>query len=1312
MSDEPKSKQCGGCGRAMPADAPQGLCPACLMERGLDTRSAGSGAVSPPPPTPAELAPFFADLDIAELLGRGGMGAVYKARQKKLDRWVALKILPPAVSRDPQFSERFSREALALARLNHPNIVTIHDFGESQGLYYFVMEYVDGVNLRQLLHRGRISPREALAIVPQICDALQYAHDHGIVHRDIKPENILVDRAGRVKVADFGVAKLVERTEFGQPDGEGSAIGNRQSTIGNTVLGTPSYMAPEQADRPQDVDHRADIYSLGVVLYQMLTGELPGRRIEPPSHKVMIDVRLDEVVLRAMEREPERRYQQVSEIKNAVTVIAETAPPAPPSVPPAPPGSVPPQARAATVPARPGRMWWAAAAISVVVALAAVPALWLAVRSVRRRVLDRQTASLDSARPVPESRYGRALLAGPDLRVRAGPHTFALRSVVRNDRDGSVQAEDGRSGLVEAPALATNSPLVRQAAWLDVAQFSFGIESDDPPSNLLYDVVEARVYDPAGGMVLGPRDRRRGTRWELLDDGLLEVRSAGYTLPGRLDLWFRVRCHTGAADRVLVPLQAGATAEVDGDTLTVREVRAGKWNRASRGWVYENGRGCTVAAEWGHRRTGADRQVCLLDRAGRRVAARGMGTLDHGRSGPQVLHFAAAAEWGSQLELRRIGEQHDIVFTGVRLPAVPPGPLPWTPPLRFDVGGREGSWESDALDPLRVRLIALRGVAEKPGSSAALAWDLSIERFREECGPMTSADRRCSILVAVRGLEGLEGAVRLYDRDGNPLARALWERTFIDDDGYTEAETRALFFDVPLERVRTAVVRPLGPLPDSASLDHMLRTERIPEPSPCSALQFRLVAEPGSREPVDRLAPPPGSRSAEPLPVLRKVLLDGTAVSRAGCELEGEGRHRVMVEFSREGRREFERITATHTNRQLAVVYRGALLCAPMIREPIAGGQAAIAGSMPAEEVHALVDTLNRTGVPSTRRAFSPDTEVVLPWVTSNMSAALDLDTGQVLTNLPAREEPSLRPLTDAGGDLAAWQEATPYDLSAMQTICAPGWNGAWERCSAADVFNLWPLVRGPTPPAEAISRLQTDAEAHFFATREGARGILRVLGVSTNPAGLRLQYRTVILPADARNDGSPEAPEVGPSRVESAATPAGPSVQPVRTGDAAGRFDRSAIATPPPTSVDAPSIGPDAPPSATPGDSIRDASSAPVQVSARGKILLLPVLLLGAGLGLLALVGVGIWVWRGARYGTALGRSALVLALAGPVLGACVGGILRVLGIGAAAGAFGFLAVELAALVMGIGARRSVSGKAAIVVSAVLLVAALLAMA
>lgn len=258
---------------------------------------------------------MFPQLEILELIGRGGMGAIYKARQPALDRFVALKILPPQRSIGPNFAERFNREARALARLNHPNIVAVHEFGRVDNLHFFLMEFVDGVNLRQLEQAGRLSPRQALEIVPQICDALQYAHDEGVVHRDIKPENVLVDRKGRVKIADFGLARILN-----DPPATLRLTGEGQ------VMGTPHYMAPEQVERPLEVDHRADIYALGVVFYEMLTGELPLGKFAPPSRKVEVDVRLDDVVLRALEKEPALRYQHASDVKTGVEQIASTAP--------------------------------------------------------------------------------------------------------------------------------------------------------------------------------------------------------------------------------------------------------------------------------------------------------------------------------------------------------------------------------------------------------------------------------------------------------------------------------------------------------------------------------------------------------------------------------------------------------------------------------------------------------------------------------------------------------------------------------------------------------------------------------------------------------------------------------------------------------------------------------------------------------------------------------------------------------------------------------------------------------------------------
>lgn len=319
----PEIRICASCGTEIPSTFPEGLCPKCMLQAGFESRPpvdpadmptqrspvASSGFV---PPDPAELAARFPHLEILELLGKGGMGAVYKARQPGLDRLVAVKILPPDVSHDPAFAERFTREARALARLSHPNIVAVHDFGQADGLYYFVMEYVDGANLRQAIHVGGMTPKDALAVVPQICDALQFAHEEGIVHRDIKPENILIDKRGRVKIADFGLAKLLGQDQT-----------DHALTATHQVMGTLRYMAPEQMEGSKQVDHRADIYSLGVVFYELLTGELPIGRFAAPSKKVQIDVRLDEIVLRALEKEPERRYQHASEVRTEMESLRQ-----------------------------------------------------------------------------------------------------------------------------------------------------------------------------------------------------------------------------------------------------------------------------------------------------------------------------------------------------------------------------------------------------------------------------------------------------------------------------------------------------------------------------------------------------------------------------------------------------------------------------------------------------------------------------------------------------------------------------------------------------------------------------------------------------------------------------------------------------------------------------------------------------------------------------------------------------------------------------------------------------------------------------
>ena len=263
------------------------------------------------PPKVNELQAEFPQLDILELVGHGGMSAVYKAKQNSVDRFVALKILPQEVAQMAGGMERFAREARTLAQLSHPSIVTLYDAGQAGPWCYLIMEFIDGPNLRQLLGDARLSTADVLKLIPDICDGLQYAHDHGVVHRDIKPENVLLDRHGRAKITDFGLARL-----FQSNSPQDVVTATRQ------VVGTPHYIAPELFERPNEIDHRADLYSLGVLLYEMLTGELPVGHFDPPSRKAGSQLRLDEIVLRALCKEPNRRYQQAREVRNDLLSMA------------------------------------------------------------------------------------------------------------------------------------------------------------------------------------------------------------------------------------------------------------------------------------------------------------------------------------------------------------------------------------------------------------------------------------------------------------------------------------------------------------------------------------------------------------------------------------------------------------------------------------------------------------------------------------------------------------------------------------------------------------------------------------------------------------------------------------------------------------------------------------------------------------------------------------------------------------------------------------------------------------------------------
>jgi serine/threonine protein kinase/uncharacterized membrane protein (GlpM family) len=306
----------------MPSYCPQcqspisatGECHACLFQLGLSnsaSASAHQAQIQLTLPTIEELADQFPQLEIRKLIGRGGMGAIYQARQTTLDRDVALKLIAREVSNDPMFVERFEREAKTLAKLSHPNIVTVFDFGRTKdGIAYLIMEFVDGVNLREAISTRSVGSDDALTLVSTMCRALEYAHSKGVVHRDIKPENILLGEDGSLKIADFGIAKIVDA--------------NRPHTLTATrqILGSLHYLAPEQIESPEQVDHRVDLYALGVVFYELLTGQLPLGNFEPPSSVVpKLDKRIDSIVLKTLSRKPIQRYQNAQQLGSDIQQV-------------------------------------------------------------------------------------------------------------------------------------------------------------------------------------------------------------------------------------------------------------------------------------------------------------------------------------------------------------------------------------------------------------------------------------------------------------------------------------------------------------------------------------------------------------------------------------------------------------------------------------------------------------------------------------------------------------------------------------------------------------------------------------------------------------------------------------------------------------------------------------------------------------------------------------------------------------------------------------------------------------------------------
>ncbi len=269
------------------------------------------------PWTPPELEGLQARLPqyrFLALIGRGGMGAVFKALHVSLDRLVAIKVLPGDLLRrtDINFAQRFQNEARTMAKLSHPAIVSVFDFGETtDGLLYFVMEFVPGTDVAQMIvSKCRLEPSLVIAITAQVCDALTYAHGHGVIHRDIKPANVLITEDGQVKVADFGLARIHDPN---------SAVLTRT----DVAMGTPDFLAPEALLDSRAVDGRSDLYAVGVMLYQMLVGEVPRGLFQMPGQMTggEIDPRFDAIITKAMQSNRNARYQTAADLRQGLELI-------------------------------------------------------------------------------------------------------------------------------------------------------------------------------------------------------------------------------------------------------------------------------------------------------------------------------------------------------------------------------------------------------------------------------------------------------------------------------------------------------------------------------------------------------------------------------------------------------------------------------------------------------------------------------------------------------------------------------------------------------------------------------------------------------------------------------------------------------------------------------------------------------------------------------------------------------------------------------------------------------------------------------
>jgi serine/threonine protein kinase/tetratricopeptide (TPR) repeat protein len=1098
----PDGNKCPQCGTPLPAGALAGLCPACLLKQGAtdDTATGGTAASFQPPPV-AELAPLFPQLEMLELIGKGGMGAVYKARQKELDRVVALKILPPGIGDDPAFAERFAREAKALAKLNHPGIVTLYEFGKvgqasrlsqtseksaPQGgvsekmetgatpvpLYYFLMEFVDGVNLRQLLHAGRVSAREALAIVPQICDALQYAHDQGIVHRDIKPENILLDRRGRVKVADFGLAKIVEGgagsplpaaslpSDVGahgprHPMSGGVTRPTSELTDAGKVMGTPQYMAPEQMEHPGEVDHRADIYALGVVFYQMLTGELPGKKIELPSSKVQIDVRLDEVVLRALEEKPELRYQQASVLKTQVETIVAT------------------------------------------------PAEKIHAAGFERPSQTKKSAAIPFSHPFFQFVVFGVVMICMFLLLLLGMSSEAIgpRTWSYFRLGFEILAVIGSAGFLFAlyRAIRTGTP----EAWRGVKvalPFLFLMII-----GILFGFWSPRLLKPKTGIVTSEYIRQGWfPQGDAIDITSIERNGDQMTVRG----YYRLISHDQALLALYItstnknfPEGARQSVQISKGSGDFKLIHPHTFPGMPHVSMYASDGKPFAEIYFGTKAqvqsvSGFSEENFANDYFGIDITNQTNDRLEHGLTNEDASQLT---QEGWQLwQGRKLGEAEEEFQQALQLDPTNANAwngLGWA---QFNAGksteAEKAFQKAVSIQP--TQLGALNGLGQIYLSQRKYN---DAEKYLLKAAPQASA--------------AWFGLARLYLLEGKFEEAEKWAQNIVDS-GQTD-ETAQKMLEAAKARKLSDGLRMMiePPAPPGSNYVSSANTNTT------FALQFRLVLPDDSTEPADWLSFTSGR---ERLHLSHQILLDESAVARAGVNFDRNGMREIEFRLTDTGKQKFKEVTAANIGRRLAIVFRGEVLSAPVIQSPISGGQCQITGSMDTGQANDIVNYLNGAAMPASEPYhFSEIHECLLASPPSGGPFSpftwLNLQSGMVITN-------NSLDWTSVNGQ--EWFCTNSLDIMAMdvrqnstQQVPALVWldmiverapTNGWDSVSAADVAHNWKLLEEEPKQAQSWDGITGQAGSFFFQTREGGKGILQILGVTDNPRGIKIRYKLV----------------------------------------------------------------------------------------------------------------------------------------------------------------------------------------------------------